>query len=810
MSSFPLPAKSLQDRLRRDIAVAAADGNSDDPFATIGSVAALTELDLFSTSPKKISAAVINGNNKKKNVYAMKSIGSDNEDEVDDYQSDEETTETSSRRGNQSYTVPMKMGPKTGKNRNSRQKGDSVDHRNDDESYETDDYSVTEEEDEDYHSEEEEETTEGEEESTTATEGEDTDEVDDTVSRSSFATSIDSCDTLDSLLIQVQHNDPRLRVLEIDVTSMIKGTAEDLARHLIKNTCVTTIRISCKRLEQKDIGRQRKLTVLSTLIWAIRQNTSIESIEIEDTDISHQLAHALSFQLLAKKQTLKNVALIQCQFIGQSALAILFLGMQHSQSIRNLIFQSCDLGGGGRDQQKEEGGFSGGDPSNVEIIASALPLMKLTSLSLVDVNFPTRECLLYLIENLEKAKELIFLDISQNKLDGQSISLLTKSIRGQHQISRLILSSCSLDNTCMKELATGLRDYDQLTNLDVSKNKHASDRGALQLKDLLKGNAQITKLNVTGCSFSAATLDTLESALRYNNSFLKTFVSEGVGQQIFDVVDAIANLGTTGGGIIGGGGGDADVEEKEMKGRGGGGGGGGKHHGNDRRRRATSGGGKPPSRTRSSKKKSNKSLTDVGGGVTPSKQDEIRTLFRASPPDSSARRNCDNLSRSDAILPPSLPGKSPIPPARLDFSRGAEESPPGQKNVNNVPMPVPQPQFFNEEDSFDVTSSYSRMNGNVPVPKNDSPRELFLSEQDFMETPKDSSLFLASQIGSFAPSNQDTRSAKYVAQRKTAVQHHPKLDRVIQQLSPSTKDTARIPQVRSPRPSAGTTKTAML
>ena len=99
---------------------------------------------------------------------------------------------------------------------------------------------------------------------------------------------------------------------------------------------------------------------------------------------------------------------IQCQFIG-SGLAILFMGMQHSQSIRNVIFQSCDLGnngvsegGGDVSQQSQQQSSS----YNIEIIASAIPLMHLTSLSLVDVHFPTEECLHYLLKNVEYAKEL--------------------------------------------------------------------------------------------------------------------------------------------------------------------------------------------------------------------------------------------------------------------------------------------------------------------------------------------------------------------------------------------------------------------
>ena len=674
--------------------------------------------------------------------------------------------------------------------------GEDDDHRDDDD-YDTDDYSATADEDD----EETEYQTEAED---TATEGEFTEPEEDD---SSVGTA-GSGDSFDSLLLyQVQNNDVSLREMVIDTTSMDRETAEDLARFLEKNTCVTTIRLSCQRLECKE-GRERKRHVLSSLLSGVKGNTSIESIEIEDTDISHELAHSLS-QLCARRQFLKNIAMIQCRFIG-SGLAILFLGMQHSQSIRNVIFQSCDLG--------HDGSY------NLEVIASALPFMKLTALSLVDVNFPTEECLHFLLENVEHAKELKLLDLSQNKLNGRSVALLTRSITAhQNQITRLVLSSCSLDNVCMKELAIGLRGYEPLTNLDVSKNKHISDKGAIQIKDLLKGNSKITKLNVSGCSFPEASLDTLEAALRYNNSFLKTFVSESTGQQIFDVVDAIANLG------VGGEEEEEEVEkEVEKKRRGGS----SKHRGDDRRRGAR-GEKQSHSRTPTKSNKSSKipsptvDLTLTSG--TPPKQDEMRALFRAAapppppPPDLFDRRQGHVPStpqRNINVPPPLLPGeKTPRSPStpRQDFA---------------------QPQFFEDGVNFDdKSSSHSaqsgtkfsspqRMNGNVPVPQFNASEEFFPPElgKDFTGSPQYSSsrrssnshvpmpqyefsATSSSQSGTFKPTRQDIRSAKYVAQRQSAVQQSPKspsIDRVIQQLSPSRRDVARSPKGRSPRGSTST------
>jgi hypothetical protein len=941
MSSFPLPGQSLQQHHDDN------DGGNKDPFAILANRKSsssqqqpqftMSSLDFF---PKVLSSHNYNENS------IMKSMSSDDFDidhqmmdsssfntatlddnnfnfsqEGDNNHHDDNVEATNEEGEEVVYTVDIKSGDASN-NLN-------YDHRDDDVSYETSDYSGTEYNDDDddddddddestsYQTEAEETaaTEEGEEFTEAEEEGEESDDDD-----NSSVASAGSGDTFHTLLYQVEKNDVRLREMVIDTTSMGRETAEDLAQLLEKNTCVTTIRLSCKRLECKE-GQERKRHVLSTLLSGVKVNTSIESVEIEDTDISHELAVSLS-QLCARKHSLKNIAMIQCQFIG-SGLPILFLGMQHSQSIRNVIFQSCDLG---RHHHHDHSDGNNKSPSssssyNVEIIASALPLMNLTSLSLVDVNFPTEECLHYLIEKVEQAKELKLLDLSQNKLNERSVALLARSISRQNQISRLILSSCSLDNVCMKELAMGLRGYVPLTNLDVSKNKHISDRGAMQIKDLLKGNSKITKLNVNGCSFSEDSLDALEAALRYNNSFLKTFVSVSTGLQIFDVVDAIANLGV---------GGDEEEEEEEdlveEKRRGGSS---NKHHGDDRRRRARGG---KRSQSRTPQKASKLSIpsptmdrdrVDVSSGGTLSKHDDMRALFRTVPPDSSFDRRNGSVSSTpqrNVNAAPSLPVQKtprsppppppPPPPPRQDFvaKSAAIDSPKSNKssissptadraskqdemralfrtvppdssfdrrngsvsstqqgNVNVPPsLPVQKtprsppttrqdfvaqsaakdspslgrngnvsvPQFFEDEVNFDSTSPSNsaqsgakhsppqRMNGSVPTPQFGSPEEFFPSGSglDCTGSPQYSSsssrrsnngqvpmpqyefgATSSSQSGIFKPSRQDIRSAKYVAQRKNAVQQSPQIDKVIQQLSPSRRDIARSPRGRSSR-----------
>ena len=58
----------------------------------------------------------------------------------------------------------------------------------------------------------------------------------------------------------------------------------------------------------------------------------------------------------------------------------------------------------------------------------------------------------------------------------------------------------------------------------------------------LKFNTSIKKLMVDGCGLNKKSIDAIESGLRYNNSFLKSFFSETTSKTIFGVVDSIEQI----------------------------------------------------------------------------------------------------------------------------------------------------------------------------------------------------------------------------------------------------------------------------
>lgn len=253
--------------------------------------------------------------------------------------------------------------------------------------------------------------------------------------------------------------------------------------------------------------------VFRRVLSGLKGNSTIESLEIQGAEIDGEIASWL-LPFLANRQTLKRISMMNCRGPG---LEVLFVAMQHNKHIRELTFHSCHW-----------------EEHIADIVASSLPFMSLRSLSLVDITIAV-DGWPYLFHKLIDCTELTRLDLSRNKLDASSIYLLTKSLTAQQQISKLSLSSCRLDDKCMKELAKGLRNYSTLTSLDISNNKKMTDKGVIYLKDLLNFNNSITDLKVDRYGLNTRSTNEIESGLRYNTSFLKCFFSFA----IYDFVDSI-------------------------------------------------------------------------------------------------------------------------------------------------------------------------------------------------------------------------------------------------------------------------------
>ncbi|KAL3772568.1 hypothetical protein ACHAW5_005311 [Stephanodiscus triporus] len=345
-------------------------------------------------------------------------------------------------------------------------------------------------------------------------------------SRSSYSVSGDSqegstlsgncsLDSIGLMLRRLEDDDSSLIDLEVDCKSIDADAAKCFSVLLPENTRLQRLRLDCGN----DSSR---LDVIRRVVSGLKGNSSIKHVEINDLTMDRDTSSWMA-QSFASSKSLTHISMTKCRFLG-SGLGILFVSLQHSKYIRHLTFHSCDW-----------------EEHNTEIVASSLPLLKLLSLSLVGINIAL-DTWPFLLNNIKRSKELILLDLSRNKMDDSIISSLAKTLSLQGSISTLVLSSCGLDDNCIKELAKGLRKHSPLSSLDVSNNNHISGKGVIYFRDMMKFNTSITELKVNGCGLNDRSLDVIESSLRYNNSVLKTFLSEDASQAIFGVVDMIGHF----------------------------------------------------------------------------------------------------------------------------------------------------------------------------------------------------------------------------------------------------------------------------
>ena len=315
------------------------------------------------------------------------------------------------------------------------------------------------------------------------------------------AGSLDGCslNSIDHVLDQLEDNDPTLVEFEVDCKRIDKITATDVGQCLPSNKHVKKIIIKCG-------NRSRHREIFQNVVSGLSCNTSIEHIHVQDGNITREMASALVPTFIHSK-SLTHISMMNCKGCG---LAQLFVAMQRNKRIRHLSFHSCYW-----------------EEHNTDLLASALPVMSIHTLTLVDINIADNG-MPFLFRNIMNCSELQQLDLSKNELDSKTLRLLCSRLANRRSITNLTLQMCGLNDLCMKELYKGLREHPTLTNIDISQNILISDIGVVYLIDLLSKNSSITELNVDNCGLHKKTVHAIESGLNYNRSSLKLFLSRTV------------------------------------------------------------------------------------------------------------------------------------------------------------------------------------------------------------------------------------------------------------------------------------------
>jgi len=327
-------------------------------------------------------------------------------------------------------------------------------------------------------------------------------------------------------------NDGNLVEMDIECSLIGKDIAKEMKDVLPSNNRLQKLCIGCSsdkhhrqifRIILSGLGGNSSVSEL-----VVRGASQVKTQEGTNDRIFNFDREAVSWlsPALAMNQSVQRICLKECRFID-SAIAILFMGMQHSR-IKEISIVSCNL-----------------SDFNADIVSASLPLMGLTSLSIVDASLTTNG-LRFVCDNIKKTASLTKLNLCRNALGRQGATLLAKSIKSSvHcKLTDLMLSSCSLDDVSTHHLVESLKGLPSLSIIDLSQNE-LSDQGALYLKGLLEMNNAITDLRVDGNKItSRKRLAAIADGLRYNNSVLKTFgFSATTSLAIFQTVDALEDLG---------------------------------------------------------------------------------------------------------------------------------------------------------------------------------------------------------------------------------------------------------------------------
>ena len=306
--------------------------------------------------------------------------------------------------------------------------------------------------------------------------------------------------------------------------------------------------------------------VLEILFDGLLTNTSVHTFVLKDNHCLDRYAgYAFGTFLKAHNSnggSMQKLEIVHCNFLG-SGWSSLFLGLQHSPSIKRLSVVDCE-------------NLSSDD---FDCITSTIHYLSLEHLKLCNINLHKSniENLSFLFRAMQQTKTLKEVDLSRNNLGGtpRAILLLSRCLSGDpvwieaggskesetlpfnyhHHIEKLTLVDCGIaDKASVRTLSKAMDST--LTKLDANNNEHKlvlhsvdlgknnfGNNGAKILKKLLENNASITTLGMVGCGVSTKNLKTIADQLRYNNSFLqKLGLSSGVSLAILDSMSAVESV----------------------------------------------------------------------------------------------------------------------------------------------------------------------------------------------------------------------------------------------------------------------------
>ncbi|XP_048051929.1 NACHT, LRR and PYD domains-containing protein 12-like isoform X2 [Megalobrama amblycephala] len=248
----------------------------------------------------------------------------------------------------------------------------------------------------------------------------------------------------------------------------------------------------------------------AALALALRSNSHLKEVDLSVNKIGGRGLTLLSDGLKDPHCKLEKLKLYDCN-ITDEGCAALTSALRSNSHLRELNLSDNKIG--------DEG---------LTLLSDGLkdPHCKLEKLTLYDCNITSEGCAA-LTSVLRSNSHLKELGLSQNKIGGRGLTLLSDGLKDSHcKLENLWLYDCDITAESCAALASALRSNSHLREINLSENK-IRDEGVMLLSDGLKDpHCKLENLMLWGCNITAEVCDALTSALRSNSHLRELDLSE--------------------------------------------------------------------------------------------------------------------------------------------------------------------------------------------------------------------------------------------------------------------------------------------
>ncbi|KAL0242942.1 hypothetical protein GEMRC1_005505 [Eukaryota sp. GEM-RC1] len=252
------------------------------------------------------------------------------------------------------------------------------------------------------------------------------------------------------------------------------------------------------RLKQLEVEVATQRTSVSLLlIEALKTNTTVTSVNLEDNSIGDEGARALT-EAVKVNASVTGIDLGFNYRIGDEGTRALAEALKVNAAVTSIVLSENSI--------RAEG---------ARALAEALKInASVTSVNLVS-NYIGDEGARALAEALTVNTSVTSIVLSENSIRAKGARALAEALKVNTSVTSIVLSENSIRAEGARALAEALTVNTSVTSIDLRFND-IGDEGARALSDALKVNTSVTSVNLTQNSIRAAGARALAEALKVN------------------------------------------------------------------------------------------------------------------------------------------------------------------------------------------------------------------------------------------------------------------------------------------------------